>query len=167
MVISARILLLLATVIGTISATILVRDYIIPRSAGNRSRLLRSLVLLHSFRFVGLGMFLSGVSAKELPLEFIIPVAWGDYITAVLSVLSYLLLARKSRLAIGSVWVFNIWGFLDLLYAGFLAAKLQISDYIGVIFFVFTLYAPLLVVSHIVVFKLLIRNITRDAELRS
>ena len=49
---------------------------------------LRSLLLLHSFRFVGLAFLVNGVVAPELPAAFAVPAAYGDLIAAVLALLA-------------------------------------------------------------------------------
>lgn len=43
------------------------------------------------------------------------PAAYGDLVTAALALLA--LAALRSRLGIGLVWAFNLWGSADLLYA--------------------------------------------------
>jgi hypothetical protein len=50
-----------------------------------RARALRPLLLLHSFRFVGLAFLVPGVVSPDLPAAFARPAAYGDLITAVLA----------------------------------------------------------------------------------
>ena len=49
---------------------------------------LRPILLLHSFRFVGLVFLVKGVVAPELPAAFAVPAAYGDLIAAVLALLA-------------------------------------------------------------------------------
>src|SRR5262249_35847930 len=96
---------------GIISA-----QYIWPvLSSLTRARALRPLLLLHSFRFIGLAFLVTGVVSPELPGAFARPAAYGDLIAAVLALLA--LAGLQSRLGIGLVWVFNLWGSADLIYA--------------------------------------------------
>ena len=80
-----------------------------------RARALRPLLLLHSFRFIGLAFLVPGVVSPDLPGAFARPAAYGDLIAAVLALLA--LAGLQSGLGIGLVWVFNLWGSADLLYA--------------------------------------------------
>ncbi len=152
-----KFLLLLATLISATAATLIIRDFLIPRARGSRNKLLQSLVIIHAFRFVGLGMFIPGIAAG-LPPEFSIPAAGGDYIAAVLALCAYVLLGRESKAGPAATWFFNLWGFLDLVMVVVLAAVYQISNTMGSMFFVFVVYPPWLIVSHIVVFKVLLRK---------
>src|SRR5260370_38064940 len=56
--------------------------------AQERVDALRPLVLLHSFRFVGLAFLVKGVVAPELPAAFAVPAAYGDLIAAVLALVA-------------------------------------------------------------------------------
>ncbi|EPG75378.1 hypothetical protein LEP1GSC058_2326 [Leptospira fainei serovar Hurstbridge str. BUT 6] len=150
-----KFLLIFATIVGAIMATLVIRDRIMAQSGANRTKLLQSLLMIHGYRFVGLSMFIPGITSPNMPTDFSIPAALGDYIAAILAISSYLLLGRKSKAAMPLVWIFNIWGFVDLLYASYQALILHISPLMGFMFYIFTGYAPLLVVSHIVIFKIL------------
>ena len=50
-----------------------------------RTRALRPLLLLHSFRFIGLAFLVPGVVSPNLPSAFALPAAYGDLIAAVLA----------------------------------------------------------------------------------
>jgi hypothetical protein len=58
---------------------------------------LRPLLILHSFRFIGLAMLVPGVASTDLPLAFTHPAAYGDIIAAILASLSLLLLPSGGR----------------------------------------------------------------------
>jgi hypothetical protein len=45
---------------------------------------LRTVLLLHSFRFIGLAFLIPGVVSPESPIAFARPAAYGDLTTAVL-----------------------------------------------------------------------------------
>jgi hypothetical protein len=76
---------------------------------------LRSLLILHCFRFIGLAFLVPGVVAAELPAAFAVPAAYGDLMAAILALVA--LAGLQTRRGILLVWVFNLWGTADLLYA--------------------------------------------------
>jgi len=122
-----------------------------------RIEALRPLLILHSFRFVGLAFLVPGVVSPDLPIHFATATAYGDLVAAVLALLA--LAALKSDLGIALVWVFNVWGSIDLLDAFYQAnnAGMQAGQ-LGAAFFIPTVIVPLLLITHGLVFRLLIRN---------
>jgi hypothetical protein len=63
-------------------------------------------------------MFLTrGATYPGLPLHLAYPAAFGDLLTAVLAFVSIFLVLRNSIYARTLVWVFNVFGTLDLLDA--------------------------------------------------
>jgi hypothetical protein len=123
-----------------------------------RGRALRLLLLVHSFRFIGLAFLVPGVVSPGLPAEFARPAAYGDLIAAVLALVAFAALA--SKFGIGLVWVFNLWGVADLLYAlhqGLIGVGIKPGQ-LGAAFFIPTVVVPLLFVTHVLVFRLLMRG---------
>jgi len=122
-----------------------------------RANALRPLLVLHSFRFVGLAFLVPGVVSPDLPDGFARSAGYGDLIAAALALLA--LAGLQSRLGIGLVWLFNLWGSADLLYAfyqgnvgvGFEAGQL------GAAYFIPTIVVPLLLITHGLVFRLLLQ----------
>ena len=67
-----------------------------------RARALRPLLLLHSFRFIGLAFLVPGVVSPNLPGAFAIPAAYGDLVAAVLALLALAGLEQAgNRLGLG------------------------------------------------------------------
>jgi hypothetical protein len=123
-----------------------------------RALALQPLLLLHSFRFIGLAFLVPGVVSQALPGAFARPAAYGDLIAAVLALLA--LAGLRSRLGIGLVWVFNIWGSADLLYAFYQAligAGIEPGQ-LGAAYFIPTVVVPLLFITHGLVFRLLLQG---------
>jgi hypothetical protein len=120
---------------------------------------LRPLLLLHAFRFVGLAFLVPGVVSPALPEGFARPAAYGDLATSMLALLA--LATLRSRLGTVVVWVFNIVGTVDLLNAFYegnrsgigIAPGLQ-----GAAYFIPTVLVPLLLVTHVLVFFILLRR---------
>ena len=122
-----------------------------------RSEALRPLLTLHAFRFVGLAFLIPGVVSPELPPAFAKPAAYGDLGANALALVALLALRTPAGMAL--VWVFNIWGTLDLLYAlyqGLIGVRIE-PGLLGSTFFIPTLLVPLLLITHWLIFLLLVR----------
>src|SRR6266702_4567183 len=72
-----------------------------------RAEALRPLLVLHSFRFIGLAVLVPGVVSPDLSPAFAHSAAYGDVIAAILALLSLLLLRSAAGVAV--VWIFNVW----------------------------------------------------------
>jgi hypothetical protein len=134
-----------------------------------RARALRPLLLLHSFRFVGLAFLVPGVVSPDLPAAFARPAAYGDLITAVLALLA--LAGLQSRLGVVLVWVCNLWGSADLLYAFYQGDRTGVGrapGQMGAAYFIPTVLVPLLFITHWLMFRLLLQGdsvpATRDRQ---
>lgn len=123
-----------------------------------RADALRPLLLLHSFRFIGLAFLVPGVVSPDLPVDFARPAAYGDLVAALLALLA--LASLRCGLGIVLVWVFNLWGTADLLYAfyqGMIGVRLKPGQ-LGAAYFIPTVVVPLLLITHGLVFRLLTRR---------
>ena len=123
----------------------------------SRAEALRPLLILHSFRFIGLAFLVPGVVSPDLPPAFAHSAAYGDIIAAILALLSLLLLPSAAGVAVA--WLFSVWGSADLLkafyqanHAGLLAGQL------GAAFFLPTLVVPLLLITHGLAFRILLQH---------
>lgn len=76
---------------------------------------LKSILLLHGFRFLGLAFVLPGVVSPDLPAAFARPAAYGDLATAILALLALATLGTATGVVL--TWTFNIFGTADLLFA--------------------------------------------------
>jgi len=150
----------ISVVFSFVAWGIVTRQYIWPALRGQpRADALRPILLLHSFRFIGLAFLVPGVVSPELPLAFARPAAYGDLATAVLALLAMATL--RNRLGTILVWAFNLLGTADLLHAFYqgnrtslgLAPGLQ-----GAAYFIPTVLVPLLLITHGLVFRLLLRR---------
>jgi hypothetical protein len=124
----------------------------------SRADALRPLLLLHCFRFVGLAFLVPGVVSPDLPAAFASPAAYGDLIAAVLAMLA-LAAGLQTSLGIALVWVFNLWGSADLLYAFYQGNRVGLEPgQLGAAYFIVTILVPLLFITHGLVFRLLLRG---------
>jgi hypothetical protein len=117
------------------------------------------LVVLHTFRFVGLSFLVPGVVSPSLPSAFAVPAAFGDFIAAILALAASVSLFRRWPPAVVLVWVFNLWGTADLLFAfyqGVFGVRLDPRT-LGAAFFIPTVVVPALLITHALIFRLLAR----------
>ena len=92
-----------------IAWSIVTARYIWPKlSNRDRAEALRPLLILHSFRFIGLALLVPGVVSPDLPPAFAHSAAYGDIIAAILALLSLLLL--PSAAGVAAAWIFSLWG---------------------------------------------------------
>jgi hypothetical protein len=108
------------------------------------------------FRFIGLSFLVPGVVSPSLPQAFAIPAAYGDLVAGILAIAATVSLARRTPSAIAVVWVFNVWGAADLLFAGVQGPRIGIDPgAFGAAFFIPTAIVPPLLVTHALIFILL------------
>ena len=122
-----------------------------------RPEALRPLLILHSFRFIGLAFLIPGVVSSDLPSSFAHSAAYGDIIAAILALLSLLLLSRGAGFVFA--WIFNLWGSADLLNAFYQANHAGLSaGQLGATYFIPTVVVPLLLITHGLVFRILLQH---------
>jgi hypothetical protein len=122
-----------------------------------RTEALRPLLILHSFRFEGLAFLVPGVVSADLPSAFAHSAAYGDIVTAILALLSLALLPGGAGVFIA--WIFNLWGSADLLNAFYQANGAGlVPGQLGVTYFIPTLFVPLLLITHGLAFRILLRR---------
>lgn len=119
-----------------------------------------ALVAPHMFlRFIGLSFLVPGVVSPVLPKAFAAPAAYGDFIAGILAIFATIALAKNLSWAISSVWVFNIWGAADLLFAFYEGPHAGIHpELLGAAFYLVTAIVPPLLVTHFLIFGSLLRR---------
>jgi hypothetical protein len=122
-----------------------------------RNEALRLLLMLHSFRFVGLAFLVPGVVSPDLPAVFAEGAAYGDIVAAALALLALALL--PGRLGIVAAWVMNLWGSADIIHANFEGISLGVqAGQLGAAYFLPTFIVPLFLITHGLMFWLPLRN---------
>jgi len=119
---------------------------------------LKPILLLHGFRFLGLALVVPGVVSRELPATFAQPVAYGDLISAILALLALAALGTQTGTVL--TWVFNTFGTADLLFAFYQGGRISLPDNPGLLgagYFILTAYVPLLLITHGLAFRILLR----------
>jgi hypothetical protein len=156
-----RALFGISVLMSFIAFGIVTRLYIWPQlRVMSRREALIPLVVVHTFRFVGLSFLFPGVVSPSLPLGFAAPAAYGDLVAAILAVVATVALSAQVSWAIPLVWIFNVWGAADLLHAiyqGQIHFRIG-PGALGASFFIPTLVVPPLLVTHALIFWLLLRS---------
>jgi hypothetical protein len=133
----------LSVLMSFLAFGIVTKLYIWPRlRVMSRQDSLTALVVLHTFRFIGLSFLVPGVVSPSLSSDFAAPAAYGDLIAA-----------------IAIVWVFNVWGALDLLnaiYNGQFGVRINPAS-LGAAFYIPTVIVPALLTTHGLIFWILLR----------
>jgi hypothetical protein len=152
----AQILFGASVAFGLIVWSIVVVQYAWPYLRDQKqAEALRPLLILHGFRFVGLSFMIPGVVAPDLASAFAVPAAVGDLVAAILALLA--LWALPGRLGILLTWIFNIWGTADLLFAFYQGNEAgMLAGQLGAGFYIITVLVPLLLVTHVLVFRVLL-----------
>ena len=125
-----------------------------------RDEALTTLVMPHVFRFVGLSFLVPGVVSPSLQSGFAVPTAYGDLIAAILAIVAVLALRARASWSLAMVWIFNVWGTLDLLDA-FYQARVGVgidTGHLGAAFYIPTVIVPMLLILHGLIFWLLLRR---------
>ena len=117
----------------------------------------RAIATLHSFRFFGLVFLVPGVVGRGLPASFADFAAYGDFATGLLAMLA-LLTVRVRPLFWTFVVAFNAMGTIDILvdyYHGARIGLAQLAGELGAAYAIPMLYVPLLMITHVIAFRLL------------
>ncbi|HVN93469.1 MAG TPA: hypothetical protein VMT38_07230 [Terracidiphilus sp.] len=122
-----------------------------------RTEALRPLLILHSFRFIGLAFVVPGVVSPDLPPAFAHAAAYGDVVAATLALLALSLLFTPAGVTVA--WIANLWGAADILNAFYQANHAGLSaGQLGAAFFLPTLIVPLLLITHGLAFQILLQH---------
>lgn len=148
------------SVVGCLLATSVVASlYVWPALRSlPRANALRILASLQAFRFFGLNFIVVGFVASGLNSAVANQIAYGDFIAAVLAVLSVAALTWRWPFATPIVWISNLWGIADLLNAYYKGAT-QVGD-VGLFsagIYIPALFVPILLVAHVLAFRLLLK----------
>ena len=118
----------------------------------------RAIATLHSFRFFGLVFILPGV-VGNLPPGFAGFAAYWDLATGVLAILALLTIKIRPLFRLFVVG-FNLVGMVDLLLDYYHATRLGLpvlAGQLGAAYVIPIIYVPLLMITHVVAFYLLLR----------
>ena len=123
----------------------------------SRAEALRPLLILHSFRFIGLAFLVPGVVSPDVPSAFAQSAAYGDIIAAILALLALTSLSGRAGIVI--TWIFSLWGTADLFNAFYQANHAGLTaGQLGSTYFIPTFIVPLLLITHGLAFRILLQR---------
>jgi hypothetical protein len=150
-------ILTLNLLFGTLVFGVAAKVYVLPRIGEWRPEaILVPILLLHSLRHLGLMFLAGGAVFPGMPRQFAFPAAIGDFVAALLALMAIPLTLRNFRAAKGLLWVFNIFGTLELVTAIVLANIYQAPAHMGPAYWIPAFWVPALLVTHYVVFRILV-----------
>ena len=83
------------------------------------------------------------------------PAGYGDLAAGVLAMLVLIALRHGWPGSIALVWLFNVVGLVDLLYA---LSHAKIVPYLGAAWYIPTMFVPILLITHIMIFGRLLKK---------
>jgi len=154
-------------ILGYVAWLLCFGAYIWPRlKSMHRVEAQRAIGTLHSFRFFGLVFILPGVVGPNLPADFTVFAAYGDFATGVLAMLA-LLTVRIRPLFWLFVVAFNVVGAVDIIvdyYHGIQVGLAPLAGELGATYAIPIIYVPILMITHVIAFYLLVRSLPRAAR---
>ena len=152
-------ILTLNLIATTVVFYVAARIYLLPQLGRLRPRtVLIPILLLHSLRHLGLMFLTRGATYPGLPPQFAYPAALGDLLTAILAFVAIFPVSRNSTYARPLVWVFNVFGSIDLLVAITLATIYNAPEFMGPAYWIPAFWVPALLVTHYITFIILAKH---------
>ena len=137
------------------------RIYVFPKLDDLKPRtVLLPILLLHSFRHLGLMFLAPGATYPGIPPQFAYPAGFGDLLAALLAVAAIPAVAKDLRGGRLLVWIFNVEGTLDLVAAITLATIYGAAASMGPAYWIPAFWVPALLVTHYITFIILSRDWT-------
>lgn len=122
---------------------------------------LSPLLLYATLRVNGLMFLMPGLIAADLPEAFAVPTAYGDLTAVILALCALWALRSGAVFTIPLLWLFNIVGLLDLVYANIATFTEHVDPaQLGASYYLAVLNVPAMIVVHIIIFVYLKRNHT-------
>ena len=157
---SPEILFQIHLVLGYVAWLLCFGVYLLPKlQAMDRVEAHRAIATIHSFRFFGLVFILPGVVGPHLQPDFASFAAHWDLATGVLAMLA-LLTVRVRPLFWLFVVAFNLVGTTDLIFDYYHAMQVglpALAGQLGAAYAIPIIYVPLLMITHVFAFYLLLR----------
>ena len=146
--------LLFSTLVFWVAA----RIYLLPKLPELRPRaVLVPILLLHSFRHLGLMFLAPGATYAGISPQFAYPAAFGDLLAAVLALVAILAVMQEAPSGRLLVWIFNVEGTADLIAAVTLATVFKATAYMGPAYWIPAFWVPALLVTHYITFVILLK----------
>jgi hypothetical protein len=151
-------------VFSTLVFFVAAKLYLLPKLPALEPRtVLLPILLLHALRHLGLMFLAPGAIYAGMPAQFAYPSAFGDLLAAILALIAIAAIVMQARSARILVWIFNIEGSVDLVAAITLATLYDASPLMGPAYWIPALWVPALLVTHYVVFVILLNHWPKSA----
>jgi FtsH-binding integral membrane protein len=138
---------------------LLARWYVAPRLAAlPRDTALQPLLVVQTFRYIGLGFLAPALVRPALAQTFAVPAALGTTLAAILALAAIAALRKRSRLGIPLTWAVTVIGLADFLNAFIQARSAGVVGDLGAAYFIPIVIVPAAVVSHVLTLSLLLRR---------
>ena len=153
----APVALVIDFVFALTAYTLVARWYVLPALSGRPLRTsLPPLLLLHLMRPVSLWLLVPDVIVKPtIPETFARGTAFGDLVATALALVAIALIRTESSLGVGAAWLFNVVGLADALRNCAVGMLYRSPPHMGAGVLIPAFGVPLLLVSHVLIFKLL------------
>jgi len=120
---------------------------------------LSPLLLYACLRVNGLMFLMPGLVSPELPEAFAVPTAYGDLTAVILALVSLWAIHHGLAAAVPLVWVFNVVGIADLIYANVATFTEHVDPaQLGAAYYLAVLNVPAMIVVHIMIFLYLVKR---------
>lgn len=120
-------------------------------------------VFIHAIRYLGMMFMVDNQIYDEFPKDLAFTIGVWDYSVAILALITTYALKVKWKYAIPLVWIFNIWGFADLMTALPQASAQEFYNYdIGGIWWMSIIVGPITIISHIYIFIRLFKILKKN-----
>jgi hypothetical protein len=147
----------LQVVLSLLVYGLVARGYVTPRLAPlPLETALQPLLVLHAFRHVGMVFLVPNVVGSPLPAAFAVPAAYGDLLAGLLALAAIVALRAGAGFALPLTWLFNVVGLLDLINAFYQGLTRDVQ--LGAAYFIPTFIVPALVITHLMMFRMLVRR---------
>jgi hypothetical protein len=125
----------------------------------SRNSVLIPLLFVHVMRYSGLTTLIPGMIDPRLPRDFLATAAYGDLLAAALALATIFALRGKWRVAVPLAWVFSTWGIVDMLNGLRSTFGLNVVSFnLDTFWYVYVFYAPLVIVTHVMVIVILAKS---------
>lgn len=154
----------LQTLAGFLMVFLGLRWFILPRVSKLPIReALIPFVFLHGIRYLGMMFMVDNQIYDEFPKDLAFTIGIWDYSVAILALITTYALKVNWKYAVPLVWIFNLWGFADLMTALPQASAQEFYNYdIGGIWWMSVIVGPITIISHIYIFIRLFKNLKKN-----
>jgi hypothetical protein len=119
---------------------------------------LTPLLLYSCLRVNGLMFLMPGLVSPDLPSAFAVPTAYGDLTAVILALIALACVRAETSLALPMVWLFNIEGTLDLVYANISTLRDHVDPtLLGASYYLAAINVPAELIVHVTIFAYLLR----------